>query len=63
MLPRQSNKYIGNGPLTLAKLTHQFEGVDDIEFLAIMDAVERLEPGERQAYRHRYIELCRTRGR
>jgi hypothetical protein len=63
MLPRPAAKYIGHGPLTLARLTYQFEGEDDIEFLAIQDAVSALTPREQELYRLRYVELCRTGGR
>jgi len=61
MLPKPSGKYIGYGPLTLARLTHQFEGEDDIEFLAIQDAVSILEPVEQRMYREQYIRLMRDR--
>ena len=61
MLPQPSAKYMGNGPLTLAKLTHQFEGRDDIEFLAIQDAVAALTPAEQEMYRRQYIELFKRR--
>lgn len=57
MLPRPTGKYVGYGPLTLAKLTHQFEGEDDIEFLAIQDAVSVLTPTELEMYRREYIDL------
>ena len=50
MLPKPSAKYVGHGPLTLARLTHQFEGEDDIEFLAIQDAVACLTSTEREMY-------------
>jgi hypothetical protein len=63
MLPRPTAKYVGYGPLMLAKLTHQFEGEDDIEFLAIQDAVSTLTPPEQEQYRLRYVDLCRTGGR
>lgn len=59
MLPKPSGKYVGCGPLTLAKLTHQFEGEDDVEFLAIQDAVSILEPVEQKMYREQYIRLMR----
>jgi hypothetical protein len=61
MLPKPSAKYVGYGPLVLAKLTHQFEGEDDIEFLAIQDAVSTLTPVEQEMYRRQYIDLMRTR--
>ena len=63
MLPRPSSKYVGYGPLTLAKLTHEVEGEDDIEFLAIQDAVSIMTEVEQRTYRERYVELCRTRGK
>lgn len=59
MLPRPTGKYVGCGPLTLAKLTHQFEGEDDIEFLAIQDAVGILGLVEFRMYRDQYIRLMR----
>ena len=59
MLPRPSAKYMGHGPLSLARLTHEVEGVDDIEFLAIQDQVERLTRGEQELYRQHYIELIK----
>lgn len=55
MLPKPSAKYAGLGPLTLARLTHEFEGEDDIEFLAIQDAVSVLTEPEREMYRRAYI--------
>lgn len=61
MLPRPSAKYAGLGPLTLARLTHKFEGEDDIEFLAIQDAVYALLPVEQEMYRKAYIEMMRNR--
>ena len=59
MLPRPSAKYAGLGPLTLARLTHQFEGEDDIEFLAIQDAVSVLTDVELRMYREHYTRLIR----
>lgn len=59
MLPRPNAKYVGHGPLMLAKLTHQFEGEDDIEFLAIQDAVGALPEIEQRMYREQYIRLMR----
>jgi hypothetical protein len=61
MLPRPNAKYVGCGPLELAKLTHQFEGEDDIEFLAIQDAVSVLSDVEQRMYREQYIQLMRQR--
>lgn len=61
MMLRPSAKYVGKGPLTLARLTHEFEGEDDIEFLAIQDAVSILEPTEREMYRRAYIDMMRRR--
>jgi hypothetical protein len=60
MMPKPSAKYMGCGPLTLAKLTVQFEGDDDIEFLAIQDAVNALEPVERRMYREAYYAAMRA---
>ena len=60
MLPRQSAKYMGHGPLSLARLTHEVEGVDDIEFLAIQDQVERLTRREQELYREHYLRLLRS---
>jgi hypothetical protein len=58
MLPPPSTKYAGFGPLTLAKLTHKAEDEeDDIEFLAIQDAVSRLTHTEQDMYRDAYIHL------
>lgn len=54
---RPSAKYAGLGPLTLARLTHQFEGEDDIEFLAIQDAVICLPSTEQEMYRRAYLEM------
>jgi hypothetical protein len=59
MLPRPSAKYAGCGPLTLAKLTVKFEGEDDIEFLAVQDAVSTLTPAELRMYREAYIYAMR----
>lgn len=59
MLHRPSAKYVGHGPLMLAKLTHQFEGEDDVEFLAIQDAVSTLTSTEQEMYRRQYIDLMR----
>lgn len=56
MLPKPSAKYAGLGPLTLARLTHDFEGEDDIEFLAIQDAVSVLTSAELEMYRRAYID-------
>lgn len=61
MMPRPSAKYVGKGPLMLARLTHQFEGEDDIEFLAIQDAVLILGPVEQEMYRRAYIDMMRHR--
>lgn len=61
MLPKPSAKYMGHGPLSLAKLTHEVEGVDDIEFLAIQDQVERLTIREREIYRDHYMRLTKSR--
>lgn len=58
-LPRPTAKYVGYGPLMLAKLTHQFEGDDDVEFLAIQDAVSTLTSAEQEMYRQQYINLMR----
>ena len=54
---KPSAKYVGLGPLSLARLTHKFEGEDDIEFLAIQDAVSILQPAEREMYRRAYIKM------
>ncbi len=59
MLPKPSAKYVGYGPLMLAKLTHQFEGEDDVEFLAIQDAVSTLTEAEQRMYREQYVRLMR----
>lgn len=61
MLPKPSAKYAGLGPLSLARLTHKFEGEDDIEFLAIQDAVSILKPAELEMYRRAYIDMMRPR--
>jgi hypothetical protein len=60
MLPKPSTKYMGHGPLSLARLTHEVEGVDDIEFLAIQDQVERLTWREQDLYREHYMRLLRS---
>lgn len=59
MLPRPSAKYAGLGPLTLARLTHKFDGEDDIEFLAVQDAVSVLTDVELRMYREYYTQLIR----
>lgn len=57
-LPRSTIKYLGYGPLTLARMTHQFEDEDnDVEFLAVQDAVEALPAVEQRIYREQYIRL------
>lgn len=61
LLPRPSSKFTGHGPLTLARLTHEVEGIDDIEFLAIQDAVEALTSVEQEMYRRAYIDSMRHR--
>ena len=61
MLPRFSAKYVGYGPMALARMTHEVEGEDDMEFLAIQDQVERLTKGEQEIYRQHYIELMAKR--
>lgn len=61
MLPKPSAKYVGLGPLSLARLTHQFEGEDDTEFLAIQDAVSVLPPVEQEMYRRAYIDWISLR--
>ena len=63
MLPRPTTKYLGHGPLSLARLTHQFEGVDDVEFLAIQDQVERLTQTEQRVYREQYLRLMREQSK
>lgn len=64
MLPRPTAKYVGYGPLTLARMTHAAEDAeDDIEFLAIQDAVETLTPAEREHYRRAYIEMHKPAAR
>jgi hypothetical protein len=60
MLPKPSAKYVGCGPLTLAKLTVQFEGEDDVEFLAVQDAVSILPPVEQRMYREAYFDAMRN---
>jgi hypothetical protein len=60
MLPKPTPKYVGHGPLTLARLTHKFEDEgDDIEFLAVQDAVEALPKVEQEMYRQAYLEMHR----
>lgn len=61
MLPKPSAKYAGLGPLTLARLTHDFEGEDDVEFLAIQDAVSILTATELEMYRRAYLDLFALR--
>lgn len=62
MLSRPSAKYLGKGPLTLAQLSHQFEDEgDDIEFLAVQDAVAALLPIEQDMFREAYIYMHRRR--
>ena len=60
LLPKPSAKYMGHGPLSLARLTHEVEGVDDIEFLAIQDQVERLTRSEQELCREHYIRLLKS---
>lgn len=59
MLPRPNGKYVGYGPLSLAKLTHEVEGENDIEFLAIQDAVSIMTDVEQRIYREHYIRLMK----
>ncbi len=61
MLPKPTAKYVGHGPLALARLTHQFEGIDDIGFLAVQDAVTCLTPVEQAIYREQYLRLMKSR--
>jgi len=61
LMPRPSAKYVGLGPLSLARLTHQYEGEDDVEFLAIQDAVTCLKPAEQEMYRLAYLEMIPRR--
>lgn len=64
MLPKPTAKYVGLGPLTLARMTHKFEGNgDDVEFLAVQDAVSTLTDVERDMYRRAYIEMHKPRNR
>lgn len=64
MLPARSAKFIGLGPLTLARETHRAEDEgDDIDFLAIQDAVEMLTPVEQRIYQDRYRELHKPQHR
>lgn len=60
MLPKPTTKYMGHGPLSLAKLTHEVEGVDDVAFLAIQAQVERLTYREQELYREHYMRLLRS---
>lgn len=61
-LPRPSAKYVGKGPLTLARLSHKFEDEEnDVEFLAIQDAVSVLTAGEQAAFRRAYIDMHKRR--
>jgi hypothetical protein len=53
-------KYIGCGPLSLAKFTVKFEGKNDVEFLAVQDAVSLLSPVEVRMYRDAYREAMRA---
>lgn len=59
MMPRPTAKYVGHGPLSLARLTHKFEGRDDIEFLAVQDAVASLPGVEQEMYREAYMAMMR----
>lgn len=52
---------MGYGPLSLAKLTHEVEGENDIEFLAIQDAVSIMTDVEQRIYREHYIRLMKIR--
>lgn len=63
MLPKPTAKYVGLGPFRLARMTHEVEGEDDIEFLAIQDAVSTLTPEEQKMYRLQYVHLCKTGGK
>jgi len=61
-LPRPSAKYAGMGALSLARLSHQFEDEEnDVEFLAVQDAVSVLLPGEQEAFRKAYIDMHKRR--
>lgn len=63
MLPRPTAKYVGYRPFALARMTHEAEDAeDDIEFLAIQDAVYLLPLIEQAMYRRAYIDMHKTRG-
>ena len=62
-LPQPTAKYADHGPLSLARLTHEFEGVDDIEFLAVQDAVATLTGIEQEVYRKAYLDMMRRNSR
>lgn len=62
MLPKPTAKYVGSGPLTLARLSHKFEDEeDDIEFLAVQDAVSTLTDVEQRMFREAYIQMHSSR--
>lgn len=62
MLPRPSSKYVGLGPISLARLSHKFEDEEnDIEFLAVQDAVSTLTEAEQRIFRESYIYMYKAR--
>lgn len=61
MLPRPTAKYVGLGPASLARLSHKFEDEeDDIEFLAVQDAVSVLTEPEQRMFREAYIQMHKS---
>lgn len=61
-LPRPTSKYFGTGPMELARLSHKFEDEEnDVEFLAVQDAVASLPEGLHQTFRQAYIDMHKRR--
>lgn len=62
MFPKPSARFAGLGALTLARLSHEFEdSEDDVQFLAVQDAVFALSEGEQEAFRRAYIDMHKNR--
>ena len=58
MLPRPTGKYVGYGPISLARMSHEAEDAEnDVELLAIMDAVSTMSEIEQSAFRRAYIDM------
>lgn len=61
-LPRPTDRYFGTGPMELARLSHKFEDEEnDVEFLAVQDAVALLPEGLHRLFRQAYIDMHKRR--